>query len=166
MLSWRYFVVHYGVGNAKLPHLGVKIHEDGLHFWCHRVEVIRTFLLPVRRRSSHDSPPARDENGPLHVVLSVDEEEPLLWVVTHHLILSMSPNSLNRRPSSQLMASIERGCGVFSSMASPFWDISTASSIRKSKKDHRDHLGNLFQDHKQLPRNKSIIELEVTGMSP
>ena len=31
-LSWRHFVVHDGVGHAaKLPHLGVKINEDGSH---------------------------------------------------------------------------------------------------------------------------------------
>ena len=47
-------------------------------------------LLPLfRRRSSHDSPPARDENGQLHAVLSIDGEELLLWVVVAHHLLTL-----------------------------------------------------------------------------
>ena len=81
MLSWRHFVVHDGVGHAKLPHLDVKIHEDGFQFWS-----IQTLLLPFQGKGSQDSPPARDDNGPLHVVFSVDEEELLLWAITLLLV--------------------------------------------------------------------------------
>ena len=35
------------------------------------------------------------------------------------------------------------------------------SSIRKPERDHRDHLGSLFQEHKQLPKSESIIQLDV-----
>ena len=66
----------------KLSHLGVKIHEDGFHFWYQRAEVIRTIILPFQMRSSHDSPPTLNETGPLHVVLSVTEKETLLWEQT------------------------------------------------------------------------------------
>ena len=57
------FVVHYGGEHAKLPHLGVKIHEDDLPFWCQRAEVntetssrpfgrgVRTTVLPHAIRS-------------------------------------------------------------------------------------------------------------------
>ena len=86
MLCWRHFLMHDGGRHAKLPHLGVKMHEDGLHFWCQRAEVIQTFILPFQRRSSNDSPPAHDENGPLRVGLPVAEEGTLIWVITHHLV--------------------------------------------------------------------------------
>ena len=36
------------------------------------------------------------------------------------------------------------------------------SSIKKPNGDNRDHLGNLFQDHKRLLNSESIIQLEVT----
>mmetsp|Transcript_63763 Transcript_63763/g.168800 ORF Transcript_63763/g.168800 Transcript_63763/m.168800 type:complete len:221 (-) Transcript_63763:584-1246(-) len=86
MLSWRHFVVHDGVGHPKLPHLRVEVHQDGLDLGRKSAKVIEALLLTFRWRSSHDSSPASNEIGTLHVQFSVDQEELLLGsVVTHDL---------------------------------------------------------------------------------
>ena len=95
--------MYYGAGNAKLPHFGVKIHEYGLHFWCPHAEVIQALFPLFRERKL-----ARQSY----------EEELLLWVVIAHRLLTLRIAQQPERPSSQVMVSIERGCGVFSSRAS------------------------------------------------
>ena len=77
----RHFGVHDGIGHAKPPQLGVGNHHDGRYLLCQRAEVIQSLLLPFLEKNSHGNPLARDELGPLHVVLLVHSEELLVWSV-------------------------------------------------------------------------------------
>mmetsp|Transcript_63762 Transcript_63762/g.168795 ORF Transcript_63762/g.168795 Transcript_63762/m.168795 type:complete len:221 (-) Transcript_63762:584-1246(-) len=86
VLPWGHFVMHHCVGHPKLPHLRVEVHQDGLDLGRKSAKVIEALLLTFRWRSSHDSSPASNEIGTLHVQFSVDQEELLLGsVVTHDL---------------------------------------------------------------------------------